>query len=1372
MHKGIKVFLSVIAAVSIVIISAPYAISLSGLDKRIAGYVVDHLTEDSDQIIQIGDVDLNYQALKLSNIRFFSNSSHLNLVLNDLRVEYNIFTLLGNTQKPQLAVTKIYFIEPDITYRESGATEPDSSQHEAATIRIDHIFDQFEHIGRIHIQEGRVNFMHESGELIPLASNLNGWFFGGDSSALQLHAIGDLLNAEEPNFSLDCTFDPVHSRFSAQVELMSFDLRSSRFVYQDSTVSLLDGRLEGALNLDAHALDPDSMKVNGNLSVRNGRARFYGIDLDDLNMHLKVADNQLEITDATVRSDSSHLAITGSVRNIFQPKLTGHIYSTDLDVAHFSDLLAVPVLSGVKFSLDTQIEVSREGLLMAGSFSAPKIYLKSQEINNLNTQFTLKNSELRINALSFETLSFNFLTDVQFNLNSGDFTGSCFATRLQGDNLILDRISNAEQSLYMNFKGNIPNMEYSGEWAYQINKSADTLFSVRGRTTLEDGDFQFSNYQKSDDDFLITIRIKDLLKDPSISYGYISNPPVSQLTDHEWLINIAKNNLLEAVMSGSLNDLNLQLAAKERKHPEREFNFNAHVLDLLMPEKRITGDLVFNRFDSEYEFRFGDGYLRGTIQSNSSLKGVLDIDVNRDEQIRSMVEFTGLNPNEFLNKDVLNEEAAVNGLISIRGDMADPEYQVRLQGDRFIISDVGYYRFNIALDSQNRNLAIDTLGITLNNKPVLNGSGMLDFASQIVDLHASGAGLDAESISRTIFSGKDLLKGVADYTVGMSGPLSAPQINSTIRLKDGDVEGILFDQIDLALSDSLTGNSFFQARNHLVNINKLLAVKAGQYHLEVNGNFPLYDNGRIDLKLAFDGDAFSFLPRADKVFADGACFSSINLQVTGTPGNLRITEGLINIDRGELWLNSVAEHIQNIHGRIELAKGSNNVTIKDFRGEVDGRPLMINTVEDVTTSDGKKLQHWYFKSLDLDFGILALETPEDGIRVQIPGFMLENELGNIALRGKTPSEKFYFAGPAKKPYAWGKVIYSDSRFTFPFNSEGDEEPTPVVQFLASVFWDVDIYPGTNLEYVRTIPAFLGRVDTEVSVDAAEDGLHVEGVIADKSFRAEGELYSTRGRVDYLDLNFRVDNFSVRFNPNEDKPEVSGRAWTTVRDSVGAIPKTIYLELYAIDRETGEETVRSRWDDFRFRLVSADPTIGETQEQVLAYLGYSVDNIKEKATEVGGAVTDNYIIRPLLRPIERRLENYFGMDLVRFNSGIAKNLFQASFGQGSKKSDLYGTPIYQDNLAPYALLLESSELTVGKYLSKDLYLTYTGQIVATALDNQNQFNFNHMVGLEYRFYKNLLLEFEYYREALQFNNIYTEKSYLEDFKIRLRHSFAF
>ncbi|TFH02112.1 MAG: hypothetical protein E4H13_03025 [Calditrichales bacterium] len=216
---------------------------------------------------------------------------------------------------------------------------------------------------------------------------------------------------------------------------------------------------------------------------------------------------------------------------------------------------------------------------------------------------------------------------------------------------------------------------------------------------------------------------------------------------------------------------------------------------------------------------------------------------------------------------------------------------------------------------------------------------------------------------------------------------------------------------------------------------------------------------------------------------------------------------------------------------------------------------------------------------------------------------------------------------------------------------------------------------------------------------------------------------------------------------------------------------MYLELYAVNQATGTETRRARWEDFRFRLVSADPGVGETQEQVLASLGYSVDNVEDKAKKVGGAVTDNYLIRPLLRPLERSLEKYLGIDFVRFNARVAENLFSVSSQKANSPSGIYNT-YYYNSFDTYMYLIQSSEFTVGKYLTQDLYLTYTGQIVASAHEQESTFNLNHSVGLEYRFLKNLLFEFEYDRETLQFYNIYDNNSYQEDFRVRFRYSFSF
>ena len=87
-------------------------------------------------------------------------------------------------------------------------------------------------------------------------------------------------------------------------------------------------------------------------------------------------------------------------------------------------------------------------------------------------------------------------------------------------------------------------------------------------------------------------------------------------------------------------------------------------------------------------------------------------------------------------------------------------------------------------------------------------------------------------------------------------------------------------------------------------------------------------------------------------------------------------------------------------------------------------------------------------------------------------------------------------------------------------------------------------------------------------------------------------------------------------------------------------------------------------------------------------------------------------------------------------------------------------------------MQSSDITFGKYLSKDLFLTYTGQLVSVYNQDEPELNINHSFGIEYRFLRNVLVEFEYDRELMRYYRLTNEKQYMDDFKIRLRHSFTF
>jgi len=355
------------------------------------------------------------------------------------------------------------------------------------------------------------------------------------------------------------------------------------------------------------------------------------------------------------------------------------------------------------------------------------------------------------------------------------------------------------------------------------------------------------------------------------------------------------------------------------------------------------------------------------------------------------------------------------------------------------------------------------------------------------------------------------------------------------------------------------------------------------------------------------------------------------------------------------------------------------------------------------------------------------------------------------------------------------VVLYDTRLTFPFLSQGTpvKRNNAVLNFLENINWDVLTVSGEDVLYFREIPAYIDNVNTELYIDESSPGLHFSGILNEGTFKVSGRISSSRGRLEYLDQTFRVDFFQAEFTQNSPYPIISGQAWTTIRDSIGAIPKTIYLKLYAIDRETHQEKQQGSWEDFKFKLVSADPKIGESQELVLADLGFSVGNIADKVTSVGGAVTEKYLFRPLFRPLERAIERNLGIDMVRFNSNIARNLFYSSIGFG-KNSFNRSTPLINpfNTQTPYLFLMQSSEITLGKYLTQNLFFTYTGQLVSFYDQSRPSFDINHSFGLEYRFLRNILLEIEYDRELMGYYKIQNQKQYLEDIKIRLRHSFTF
>jgi hypothetical protein len=794
---------------------------------------------------------------------------------------------------------------------------------------------------------------------------------------------------------------------------------------------------------------------------------------------------------------------------------------------------------------------------------------------------------------------------------------------------------------------------------------------------------------------------------------------------------------------------------------------------------QVRGTFNVGKLPGIFDISYQQDKLMLSVESDTGLSGTAAVDFGQMQKLEGNLAIQNLAINQFHNLpgfSALDQfTGTITGNLSVSGTLPKPEMYFRLVSDKNVFNENGYYQAGVSGQFKDQIVQLDSLHFSLNNNPLLEGAVRLDYQRNILSGELSGRSIDVEKLSATFFPRQYRMAGTGQINVHLSGTTDKPVLRTSAKISHGLIGKYPFNELSFSLTDRIISDeNLLNPKNHEIVVDYFRASQQGLYHLNSHGTIPLDLNRPFDITLRGDGDLFYFLPDVAPFFIDGTCFSEFQIRVSGNQDDVRFLNGEFNISRGELWLKDVAPHITDISGTLRLQTNSNKVDFENFSAMVEENTLHISTVRNIVTAGREKLQPWYFKGLDLDFGVLRLQTSAGGVKVHIPGLMPGNETGKLYLTGREEGESFYFAGPTDHPRLRGTVTLYDTRITYPMIEDRKISPNdPVIKFLRDINWDLMVRSGENVRYMRDIPAYFDKVETELFVDELSPGLALTGIISQDKFRPFGQLSSSRGRLEYLDQSFRLDYFSVEFDKSSLYPDVSGQAWTTIRDSVGSISKTIYLKLFVFDETTGQELSQGDWTNFKFKLVSSDPQIGESQELVLAYMGYSVQNLSEKATSVGGAVTEKYLIRPLLRPIERAIERNLNLDLVRFNSSIARNLFYSSLvnkNYGKSHSLNYIQPF--SSTAPYLLLMQSSELTLGKYLSPNVYLTYTGQLVSVYDENTNNFDFNHSVGLEYRFFRNVLIELEYDRELLGFYNQDNQKQYLEDFKIRLRHSFTF
>ncbi len=1384
MKKTLLIVSLVITFVGVLFTSSPYLLKLTGLDQPLKQYLLPKLFRSSSENLDFEDFRLGLSTIYLNNISIRAEDKSLQLHIAAIEINFNLMRLLQNPGQPQTTVTAIRIIEPKVRidrYRENFRLS--SSLPDTQKTQLHNLFEalnQIRSIRRIAISDGEMYWVKKDGKPIQLAHKLSGWLDTRNFSNIIVEAEGSLLASDAANFRISSQIDPSDKELQVKVTIDDDNIGQSLHPLLDDSIAISGGDVHGEFEIHSKRLIADSTVINGHLSVNDADIRKGAHHITDMRFLMNIEDNHLSVSTGSGYYSGQLFDFSGDIVNIFQPEITVSLNSTHFALKKLEPYLPVPALSRSRVDIQATFHSDLKDYTLDGLIYSDSLHLLPNEsIKQVKIGLKYRDNRLSLTQFNGSFYGWHIAGKGAYEISKQRVTVWVDGRSRVMQNGILDRLSSKNQRTLLDLTYDLSRKRFRGSWSYSIAQKDDSVFAAGGTISGNDKQLDLILDKTSHPGFSIRVSAQNFLSDQFKLQAHLVNYPFADFTSDPSIKSFLKRFATDARLSGTFGQLNGQIFVNDLQNKRNSFRLNTVISHPFSVNRHIKGSVGFRNLLGFYDVSMTAERINTKLHFPAGISGDLTLSTKMNNGVNGVIRFDKFNILRTLSDSTRAEDfrlqGTIDGEVAVNGTLHDPIFIAKLNGDKFVFNEIGYYQMSVLAVVSKQRVSVDSLSVSLNNLAVLTGKGNWDPELEVLNFRFSGKNLDMQKIVTSLTGKDDMLTGDGAYELSLTGTVQNPKIQGRLWIDNGSVQDLVFEELSLSLEDHFPDlTKFYKWPAHTFIINKLYLAKAGRYHITVDGVLPMDETKPLDLGVQFDGDLFSFIPYWESFFVNGASLTSLNLEVTGTRKNIKVKRGILNIDRGELWLADVAPHIENISGVIRFKEGTNQINIEHLSAFVDGNELQLSTKRNVVLPDGRKLKHWYFKNLDLDFGILAMQTSENGVEVHIPGLMREEDSGLFYLTGLSPGHPFYFAGPVRHPQAIGKVLLYNTYLTYPFIRKGDapERPSVAVRFLSKIDWDLLVKSGEDVIFFRDIPAFIDRVNMELYVDETSKGLRLRGIINQGTFKPEGDLVSTRGRLEYLDQVFRVDRFSAEFTRNNPLPFVSGRAWTTIRDSIGAAPKTIYLDLYAVDEETGIEKQEGNWENFRFKLVSADPQIGETQEQVLAYMGFSVGNVKEKAVQVGGAVTERYLIRPLLRPVERALEKSLGMDMVRINSAIARNLFYSTLGTPAQG---YGSNYYVNPFVTstsYLMLMQSSGLTVGKYLSQNLFITYTGQLVSVANQTDVEFGINHSVGIEYRFLKNILVEFKYDRELFGFYGSQFHKQYLDDFKIRLRHSFSF
>ncbi len=899
-------------------------------------------------------------------------------------------------------------------------------------------------------------------------------------------------------------------------------------------------------------------------------------------------------------------------------------------------------------------------------------------------------------------------------------------------------------------------------------------------------------------------------KQPLFRVQGLETELLSTLFGEKWTRSVSSDVDFDFALAGRPDSLTLQINATKKANGAKWFQLNGYMLPLVKNERVISGAMQFfpgraNSFTANYICHVQDSmitisdlrcenWLSGNLQlhTRSARRGALQGNLRLlDADLARLIEAQRLHQPRYRGR--------LFGEMNLHGTLDEPRGQGNFWLYDGFFNDVGNFsvRGEALLDSAGWQLPV--LKIEKDRKPYLNAKVGYLRNAQNLQLELQGAGIKSDEFLQALADvPTEKFHGLLSFDLKAQGALTdfmsatGIPLSGKILVRNGAVRWFNFDELEAKLEPASAASKPATLSRYGMRLPHIAYRKQDAFALQASGFLPFDDVNELDIVAHGEGNFLALLPEITSYFKSAESAGKLRLHLLGPYKKLRLPNSRLSFFAERLELTKIAPQIKDLSGELATDERGTFIEVRQMHGKIGDASLKIRNEEQVpplpmTTAENllQKSASIYPDSLlprplrlsdsQIYLGALFLQSSENGVPLNIPGLMQKHEVGRFWITGLIDStsmqgdaDEFIICGPWAHPVLSGGLVLENVNFQFPFEENTDTDST-LTKLLLNLNWNVLAKSRRDNRYVISIPSAVDEVFVSLGLDDADSRLKMQGVLADSSFFTEGKITSHRGVVEYLDMSFQVENCGAEFDRSDWRPIVYGRGHTVITDSTN-FPYNVYLTLYTVDSTSGQEVPRGRFQNAYFKLSSDHPSfLGDTQEQLLATLGYSVDRLGQNAKDAMSIGTDHLIVRPFLRPVERALERKLGLDVVRFSSRFTRNLLTSN-------SESNGAAPGNAIVAGRPSLLRNSRLTLGKHLSNSLYLLYVGQVETGLVESElveatddkianlyYNLQLRHRLGLEYRLNPSMLLQFEYDYNPL----LLKDKA---DPRIWLRHSF--